>query len=940
MAELARAGDFVVHGLAEDAGASASARPFLRARGLYGRASVEHLKIAPLPYPSNLVNLLVVEDYPGAVKRGLSLPDSLRVLAPGGAAVLRGARDVEGAAALDVAGGWVVLRKPWPEAMGTWTHPTGDAGGSCVSRDRLAGPPRRLKWIDEPAMYLSHFSRPEGWVSGGGRVYYAYDERHPRMTRPRRLNIVARDAFNGKLLWRRPAPVPARLRRGQPVFLGSAMVVHGDRLIAPVGENRGLLALNGATGRKLVDYKAVTARALVHRGVLLLQGRTLRAVDPDTGDLRWERPTPYCKRILAGGGRVFAYYRRRYGRPRREEWGVEAFDLKTGQPRWWAPSAEVPVRYYRERLVALTKPRYLRWPAGRTLAVLDAKTGKRLWDRKTQQRYVYAMHERVWQPAVWEDARGERTFGWLGLDVETGEERRRVSGYVKGAITHHWIRCSGTNATLRYFITGNTMDFLDVKTGEHSRSMAARSSCRAGVQIANGMVYTFPVDCGCFRSLRGVLGMAPEDRPAPDDRPTLRVRGPAYGDESDAAAGEGGAEDDWPCYRHDPARSGASVAKLPDALTLLWRAEVGGSPTAPVVAGGTAFVASKDKCRLVALDAATGKKRWEFTPGGPLDTPPTCDHGAVLFGCRDGWVYCLVAADGRLVWRTRMAPEERRIIACGRIESPVPVYGSVLVINGVLYGSAGYTSELDGGVRVCALEVRTGKPLWHRVIGRSRLEPGKRLDKWTLPRVGALGDILRSDGEYVYLRDWRLGLKTGEPKQSSRWIIGPTPSSKAGFLDRSLKQLWVHRGVSGQMVVSGRNTTCGFLALEKEGWRLGYFTGPGEGRYRIFGRHFDQAGRPDEARPGWTIEGAAVAVEAMAIAGDKLLAAGPPDAAEPKGGLLWLVSLAEGKRLQEIRLGAAPVFDGLAAAVGRLYVAAKDGTLSCYGARQAVGRGI
>ena len=928
-AGLARAGNFLVHGLALEDGPLAAARKHLRAAGLYGRATVERLPLTPLPYPSNLVNLLVVDDFAEASRRGLSAAEIRRVLVPNGAAVMRGADGLKGATAATTLSGWTVLRKPRPDGMAGWTHQSGDASGSRVSRDRLVGPPRRLKWIDAPRMYLSHFSHPPGWVSGNGRVYYAYDERHPRMAGPVRLNLVARDAYNGTVLWRQPAPIPKALRRGQPVFLGGAMVVHGDRLIAPMGENRGLVALDGGTGKVLLDYKAWTARVLLCDDTLLLQGNVLRAVDPETAAPRWTQSTPYCKRIVAGGGRVYAYFRRRTRRrPRKDEWGVGAFDRATGKPLWWAAPGERLFSYHRERLVLLrrTAPHFV---GKRPLTVLAAETGKPLWSTQIPSRYVFPIDGTVWHTAGWTDASGAARLGSRGLDLGTGRETRRLSGYVPGSITHHWTRCSGLNATVRHLITGNTMDFLEVETDTHRRSMAARSSCHAGVQTANGMVYTFPVDCGCFKSLRGVLGLSPEEPAARAKGARRRVTGPAFGTVPSPPPRD--PRSAWPCYRHDPARSGASATQIADGLEELWRAPVGGRPTAPTVADGLVFVGSKDAVRLVALEAATGKPRWTFTPGGPVDTPPTLDNGAAFFGCRDGWIYCLRADDGALAWRYRVAPEERRIVAFNRVESPVPVYGSVVVVNGAVCCSAGYTSELDGGIQVCVLDGRTGQPRWQVALPRQKLRRGERLDKWTLPRRGALGDILRSDGRFLYMRDWRFDLKTGATKQSSRWIIGVTASHKTGFLDATMKRPWTHRGVGGQMLVSNKSTTCGFTALSGKG----YYTAPGKGQYRLFGRHFDASGRPDKTRPGWAIERAPVAIEAMALAGGTLFVAGPPDAIAAEGGLLWAISLADGKKLVEVRLDAAPVFDGLAAADGRLYVATRDGTLRCFGGKES-----
>jgi hypothetical protein len=92
-------------------------------------------------------------------------------------------------------------------------------------------------------------------------------------------------------------------------------------------------------------------------------------------------------------------------------------------------------------------------------------------------------------------------------------------------------------------------------------------------------------------------------------------------------------------------------------------------------------------------------------------------------------------------------------------------------------------------------------------------------------------------------------------------------------------------------------------------------------------------------------------VRAMALGPDRLAVAGPinqgqkdPDLlafqndAEArasfygqKGTLLRVVSAVDGKGISETELNAMPVFDGLSAAGGKLYVSLKDGSVVCLG---------
>jgi len=96
-------------------------------------------------------------------------------------------------------------------------------------------------------------------------------------------------------------------------------------------------------------------------------------------------------------------------------------------------------------------------------------------------------------------------------------------------------------------------------------------------------------------------------------------------------------------------------------------------------------------------------------------------------------------------------------------------------------------------------------------------------------------------------------------------------------------------------------------------------------------------------------------VRAMAGANDRLFMAGPPDLVdetkihgkflEPdseaalqkqqaaldgkNGALLWAVSIRDGKKLAQYNLKGLPVFDGLIAANGRLYLSLETGELVC-----------
>jgi hypothetical protein len=78
---------------------------------------------------------------------------------------------------------------------------------------------------------------------------------------------------------------------------------------------------------------------------------------------------------------------------------------------------------------------------------------------------------------------------------------------------------------------------------------------------------------------------------------------------------------------------------------------------------------------------------------------------------------------------------------------------------------------------------------------------------------------------------------------------------------------------------------------------------------------------------------------AMVLAGEHLLVAGPPDAADPaeaaaglegrRGGIFRAISAKDGSILAERRLESPPVYDGLIVARGKVFISTAAGRLLC-----------
>ncbi|GAG47083.1 unnamed protein product, partial [marine sediment metagenome] len=186
------------------------------------------------------------------------------------------------------------------------------------------------------------------------------------------------------------------------------------------------------------------------------------------------------------------------------------------------------------------------------------------------------------------------------------------------------------------------------------------------------------------------------------------------------------------------ARSGIAKTAVGAKLTPAWETKLDGRLTAPVVAGGLLITAAGEDHSVHALDANSGEPMWSFVAGGSVDSPPTIHRGTVIFGCADGWVYCLRASDGRLVWRYQAAPMDRRIVAYGKVESVWPVHGSVLVEDDVVYAAAGRTTSMDG-LFFHAIDASTGRMLAKKQITQA-----------------SFPDVLSSDGTNIFMRQLRL----------------------------------------------------------------------------------------------------------------------------------------------------------------------------------------
>lgn len=973
---MSRTGRYLIHVLDADADVVAAARQAIREQGRYGFAWAEQRDdMSRLPYAENVVNRVWIRE------RTVPAKEIHRVLTPGGAVLVTG--DAPTADELQAAGfesiqamterEWrLVARKPWPESMDQWSHPRHEANGNAVSGDLLVGPPRRVRWV------AAATSEVEGMVSAGGRNFYG--------------GVLARDSFNGLRLWHRGLRERTAEEDGlnRPDFLLPRLPYNEARPIASRGHlfavlNGQLTALDSQTGEVEVRFAGLTSPSSAlfdGERVIAADGVAVAAYDVENGEPTWKIAAAEPRNVIADGDTV-AFIS---GNVRRgDKLEAVAVDAASGKLKWrqsypWLRGVTRTVLF--RGLLVFELSTFNDHDAGNGIHVADAATGRVKWSKEfapgmNHRRQARAMfiEEDLWilhggkVDTTNTETRKREPTQISAIHPETGEFRRTLPA----GLAH----CFPPVATPRFMFTGE-LDLTNLDSGEIIANRITKANCSPefGWVPANGLVYTTPKHCTCWPMLRGYVAMAPAaPRPTPADLPADQIEfaltaGPA---KVDATAAEPKAAD-WPLYRRDRWRSSSTPAPGPQQLEQKWVAAVAGEDigeptgpiehdwaenpiikgplTAPVIANGLVYVARPDAHELLALDEATGKVRWRFTANGRVDTPPAIHRGLCLFGSAAGWVYALRADTGEVVWRLRAAPSEERIVAYGQVESPWPVPGAVLVMDDIAYFAAGRQPLADGGILVFAVDPRTGQRRWVRKIDSVPQQgfyenSGLEFDPF---------DILHAEGENVTMSRWVVS-RDGEAVSVDKW-------NAFAQLDTGGGPVWVPRGAwtygaRHQHRFRGEAPRRPLIAF-----RDGAFYSSLDGTTKLFRRDF----RPDEKFDskwitGWSaaregnaggtpyrnyrlVQGAKWAADpfaapgaepterksgqqlhndifALALAGDELFAV-------HQDGRLKVISTATGEVLREKQLPP-PLWDGLAIANGRAYLALQDGRLICLG---------
>jgi outer membrane protein assembly factor BamB len=101
-------------------------------------------------------------------------------------------------------------------------------------------------------------------------------------------------------------------------------------------------------------------------------------------------------------------------------------------------------------------------------------------------------------------------------------------------------------------------------------------------------------------------------------------------------------------------------------------------------------------CKLYCLDAATGKKCWDFVAEGHIESSPCVASGKLFFAAGDDGLYCLDAVTGQKHWQFR---------------GPFHIDSSPAVRGGRVYAGSGVSLAYRTTEATC-LDAENGKVIW------------------------------------------------------------------------------------------------------------------------------------------------------------------------------------------------------------------------------------
>ncbi len=772
-AGLGKSGNSLVHVIAGGAEELARINKAIAGAGVKGCVSAEELGVEALPYRDFMVNSLVIMDLTKAKAAGFNMKEALRCVVPQGKIVICNE-------------GKVMKTEDAPPSseMDVWTHRYHDAGGIPTSNDKVFDLPVGFKWngglpmnFDNPLRSANRYSSTRAMVIDDDRCFSfstaVYENLGDGWTSPYGSDqfLTCRDAFNGRLLWRK---LIGDTYYGGLYIENTAPLVSAGRHLYLAGANGKMLKISTRTGETVRELPTTNIPGVIAtaNGIVVVatwkDGKamgsvkrydrrrmdweisegTVEAYDEETGKRLWKNDLLGTS-LLISDGVVYIVNRttkdgleknhNRRGKTdetKRPPQKVIAMDLGKGTVLWQIENSDFQAADQALSLEAAGHGVVSVGLQGRgRVALLSAETGKPLKAQKAKQ---------------------------------AGEDFYRYRNHICTPVLR-----------VGEMILNNRGGNLS-KPGQNIKFGGARAACLTGTVPAYGAGYIAQNWCRCSPGqIPGLMAVASIGTiPSPDEmeaatQPIVRQK---Y-DGSEVAS-----PSRWTSSRGNAQRNSSSACDAPTAVKVAWSKQVAAKTregsvrkdwrsylnsrlTAASVTGDLAILGDIDQNEIIAINVKDGSVKWRFMTGGRVDSAPTLYKGICLVGDHTGYVYAIQVKNGELIYKLRIAPDEKRMLSFGKVESVWPVIGGVMVADGKAYASAGRTQGSDGGLVVRAFTPEAGKHLWAKALPQD----GKDL----IERKSKRNDTLVRHGDFVTVMGHWLSLETGKigPKPAERTVV-------------------------------------------------------------------------------------------------------------------------------------------------------------------------
>ena len=368
-------------------------------------------------------------------------------------------------------------------------------------------------------------------VSTGGRMFYIMDEgSRISIQLPPHWKLIARDAFNGTILWKRDIEKWQNhlwpLKSG-PTQLSRRLVSNGDVVYATLGIDEPVSAIDAATGETIRTYEDsdATEEIITTNGILFLvvrkgkaeladysplhgqvgdqahvkdffwneEPRVLMAFDAASGVRLWSKQTKVSPLTLAADGSNLFFH---------DGEKLVSLNQKSGDLVWETEKVTRRQSFtfnFGPRLVVHEDVVLYSGGDGK-MASMEAKTGKQLWTSTfPNSGYQSPQDLMVVQGLVWLAplTAGNDSGTYTGRDPRTGEVKREFAPDVDTYWFHH--RCYIAKGTDNFLLPSRTgVEFVDPTKEHWDIHHWVRGGCLYGVMPCNGLTYTPPHDCACY----------------------------------------------------------------------------------------------------------------------------------------------------------------------------------------------------------------------------------------------------------------------------------------------------------------------------------------------------------------------------------------------------------------------------------------------------------